>query len=95
VHFHADGGIADDLRPARVVAQIEEDQIAEVAADIHPAGQENRLPGVFFAKLTAIVRSLSITEKIKFQVHRRMENYELRINDERGHAQLSIRAFNS
>ena len=45
VHFRADGGIADDLRPARVVAQIEEDQIAQVAADIHPAGQENGLPG--------------------------------------------------
>ena len=64
VHFRADGGIADDLRPARVVAQIEEDQIAEVAADIHPAGQENRLPSVLFAKLAAIMRSLPITKKV-------------------------------
>jgi hypothetical protein len=79
VHFRADGGIADDLRPARVVAQIEEDQIAEVAADIHPAGQENRLPGVFFPKLAAIVRSLSITKKVQFHNHRRKQNYELRI----------------
>jgi len=34
---------------------------------------------VLFAKLTAIVRSLPITKKVKFQVHRRKPNYELRI----------------
>jgi len=47
-----------------VVAQIEEDQIAEVAADIHPAGQENRLARVLLAKFAAIVCALAITEKI-------------------------------
>jgi hypothetical protein len=47
-----------------VVTQVEEDQITKVAADIHPAGQENGLPRVLLAKFAAIVRSLSITEKI-------------------------------
>jgi len=60
-----------------MVAQIEENQIAEVAADIHPAGQENGLPCVRFAQLTTVMRSLSVTQKIKFQVHRRNNDSEL------------------
>ncbi len=64
MHGTADSGIANNLRPARMVTQIKEDQIAEVAADIHPASQKNGLPRVLFAQLTAIVRPLSITKKI-------------------------------
>jgi hypothetical protein len=64
VYFRTYGGVADDLCPAGVVTQVEEDQITKVAADIHPAGQENGLPRVLLAKFAAIVRSLSITEKI-------------------------------
>jgi hypothetical protein len=77
VHIRADGGIAHNLRPARVVAQIEENQISEVAAYIHPASHKYSLPGMLFAQLAAIMRSLSITEKVQFQVHRRKQDYEL------------------
>jgi hypothetical protein len=47
-----------------MVAQIEENQIAEVAADTHPAGQENGLPCVRFAQLTTVMRSLSVAQKV-------------------------------
>ena len=64
VHFRADGGIAHNLRPARMVAQIEEDQVAQIPPDVHPAGQEHLLPSVRFAQLTTVVRSLPVTQKI-------------------------------
>jgi hypothetical protein len=60
----ADGGIAHNLGFARVVAQIEENQVAEIPADVHPPRQKDSLPRVGCAKLTAVMRSLSITEKV-------------------------------
>ena len=62
VHF----GPADHLRDAGVVAEIEEDQVAQIAAAVHPSGQEDGLAGVTLAKLAAVVGALAVAEKIEF-----------------------------
>jgi hypothetical protein len=47
-----------------MIAQVEENQVAQIAADVHPPGQKYGLPGVLSTKLAAIVRSLPITQQI-------------------------------
>ena len=64
VRFGTDGGITDNLCFTGMVTQIEKDQISEIAPDVHPSRQKNCLPGMLFAKLTAIMRPLPITKKV-------------------------------
>jgi hypothetical protein len=50
-----------------MVAQVDEDQIAEVAAPRHPTGQEYALAGVLGSKFTAVVRPYVVAKEIEFQ----------------------------
>jgi hypothetical protein len=53
--------IEHDLRNACAVAQVEEDQIAVIAAAIDPAHHDHRLTSVGGAQLTAEMCSFEIT----------------------------------
>ena len=50
------------LRAALAVAQIDEEDAAEVAARVDPAGQGDSLPGVFRAELIAMVRAFHVEQ---------------------------------
>ena len=49
------GGIKDGLGAAFAVADVNEDQAAQVAAGMNPAGKDDGLPGVSGAQLVAMV----------------------------------------
>jgi hypothetical protein len=73
----ADFRVADDLRHAGMIAHIQKDDVPQVPAAINPAGQKNGLPRVLYAKLAAVMRPLSVTKKVQFQVHRRKTRWLL------------------
>ena len=50
--------VEDDLRDAAAVADVEEDEVAVVAAAVDPAHEDYVLAGVFGAELSAAVRPL-------------------------------------
>ena len=58
------------LRHAGVVAQINEDQVAQVAPAVHPSGQKHLLANVCLAQLAAHVRSTSFTEQVELHNNR-------------------------
>src|SRR6185295_12525369 len=58
VHFLDPVGAEEDLRLAVAVAQVDEDQLAEVAPHVDPAVQDHGLADVRDAQLTAGVRPL-------------------------------------
>jgi hypothetical protein len=64
VDFRAHLAIADDLDHPRVVAQVEENQIAKVTAAGYPTCQKNCSPGMRLAEFTAVVSPLPVTEEV-------------------------------
>jgi hypothetical protein len=76
--FGADCRVANHLCHAGVVAHIQKDDVPQVASAAYPAGQKNGLSRMRLSQLPAVVRSLPITKKVQFQVHRRKEivNYK-------------------
>ena len=57
--------IAHHLRNARVVAQINKDQVAEVTAAVHPAGKKHLLTHVRLAQLTRAMRPPPCPEHVE------------------------------
>jgi hypothetical protein len=47
-----------------MIAHVQKDNVPQVPAAINPAGQKNGLPRVLYAKLAAVMRSLSVTKKV-------------------------------
>ena len=56
--------VDDDLGDAGAVAQIEEDEAAVVAPAVDPAHQDDVLPCVFCAKVSAHLRPLQTAQKV-------------------------------
>jgi hypothetical protein len=67
VRFGVDFRAANDLHYTRVVAQIQEDDVTEIPAAIHPPGQKHCPARMISAKLAAITGSLAVTKEIQFQ----------------------------
>ena len=61
VRFRAHGGITHHLDNTGVIAEVEEDEIAEIATAVDPARQKNGLAGVLVAELAAVMCSLPVT----------------------------------
>ena len=61
-------GVEDDLRHAVAIAQVDEDDAAEIAAAMDPAHQQGALAGVGGAQLSAGVRAAKVAEKIELYV---------------------------
>ena len=57
--------VEHNLREARAVAQINEDQLAQVAPPVHPAHQHHIFVRVRRAQIAAIVGAFQITESIE------------------------------
>jgi hypothetical protein len=57
--------IENDLCDPGAVAQVDEDDLAQVAAPVDPSHEHNFLASVRETKLSAHVRSFEIAEKIK------------------------------
>jgi len=57
--------IEDDLRDAGAVAEVNENQLAEVAAAMHPAHEDDVLIGVRGAECTAIVCAFQIPKRFE------------------------------
>jgi hypothetical protein len=55
------------LRAAFAVADINEDEAAEVAAGMDPAGQRDRLPDVSRAQFVAMVRAFHLIAEFGFR----------------------------
>src|SRR6516225_10156070 len=70
---------ANHLGDAGVVAQVKEDEIAEVASPRHPTADKDRLTGMGLAEFPAVVCSLPIAEKVEFH---RQGSQELGVRDE-------------
>ena len=51
----------DNLRQPFVIAQINEDDAAVIARDMHPAGKRDLLTDVAFPKRIAIVRAIHVS----------------------------------
>jgi hypothetical protein len=60
-------GPENHLRDAVTVAQVDEDDAAEVVTPVHPPHQHDALAFVGNAQLAARVRAAKFTEKIQFQ----------------------------
>jgi hypothetical protein len=60
-------GVGGDhnLRDPAAVAQVEEDEIAEIAPLVHPSHEHNLGAGVGGAQLAAHVSTLQVTQKIE------------------------------
>ena len=58
------GRIENGLRAAFAVADVNEDQAAEVAAGMDPAGQSDRLPDVRRAQFVAMMRAFHVQMRI-------------------------------
>ncbi len=56
--FRQNVGITRHLNDPRSVAQVDEDQAAEVASAMHPTGKLHGLTGVFAAQLTRHMRTI-------------------------------------
>ena len=54
--------VENNLRQARAVAQVDEDQVAEIAPPMDPAHQDDFFAGVGGAKIAAVVRALQCSE---------------------------------
>ena len=61
VNLGAGVGGDDDLRDAAAVAQIEEDEVAEIAAAVHPSHEHNFRAGVGGAQLATHMSTFQIT----------------------------------
>ena len=57
--------IEDDLRDSGAVAQINKDQLAQVAAAMHPAHQDHVFIGVGCAQAAAVVGAFQVSESIE------------------------------
>src|SRR5206468_996644 len=57
-------GLEGDLRDARSVAQVDEDEAAVIAARRNPAEEHDALAGVGGAQRAAVVGSLEVGEKL-------------------------------
>jgi hypothetical protein len=57
--------VQHNLTDAGAIAQIEKDQIAVIAAAVHPAHQNNSFSSVSGAKIAAVMRPFEIALKIK------------------------------
>ena len=55
-------GIEDGLGAAFAVAQVDEEESAEVAAGMDPAGERDGLAGVFGAELVAMMRAFHVVK---------------------------------
>jgi hypothetical protein len=60
-----------------MIAHIQKDNVPQVPAAINPASQKYGLPRLLYAHLAAVMRPLSVTKKVQFQVHRRSYNSKL------------------
>ena len=58
VAFRGEIFVQHDLRDAGAIAQIQEDQVAVVAAPVHPSHENYLFAGLLRAKLSTIVRTL-------------------------------------
>ena len=54
--------VEDNLRQARPIAQINKNQVAEIATPVDPSHQDHVLIGISSAEIAAIVRSLQCSE---------------------------------
>ena len=57
--------IEDDLRDSSAVAQINEDQLAEIAAAMHPTHEDDIVIGVGCAQVTGIICALQVSERVE------------------------------
>ena len=58
----------DELRRTFAIAQVDEDDAAQIAAAMDPAHQQHALANVFEADGAAIVRAFEVTEEVKLNV---------------------------
>src|ERR1700751_3669257 len=57
--------VEDDLRDSRAVAEVDEDQLAEIAAALNPAHQDDVFIGVRDAQRAAIICAFQISESFE------------------------------
>ena len=57
--------VEDDLRDAGAIAQIDENELTEVAPAVHPAHQHDVFVGIKSAEGAAVFRPFQIAESIK------------------------------
>jgi hypothetical protein len=57
--------VENDLRQARAIAQVNEDQLAQVAAAVHPAHQDHVFVRVRSTQVAAVVGAFQIAESIE------------------------------
>ena len=59
--------VEDDLRHTVAIAQVNEDDLSEVAAAMHPSHDDGALTGIFAAQLAAGVRATKVAKEVELQ----------------------------
>jgi hypothetical protein len=54
--------VEDNLRQSRAIAQINKNQVAEIAPPVNPAHQDDLFAVIASAKIAAVMRSLQCSE---------------------------------
>ena len=59
--------VEDDLRHTFAIAQVNEDDLSEVAAAMHPPHDDGSLASIFAAQLAARVRATEVAKEVELQ----------------------------